>query len=113
MDALSLAALSLIGIAAGWWLRALNEPKEAPLPCTCHCNCVQQGESSTGSNWGYTGVYLILVILICLALAVGSFAAVALKVSYTSKGSDQELAISVKGRSKGIINPPRSLQITS
>ena len=113
MDASSCALGALGGFLLGWWSRGVTVVKEAPLPCNCHCSCVHQGDSThSGSSWfGFT-VYLIICLVILLLVGVGSAAALVCKISYTQRGSEQELAISVKGKSKGVLNPKRALQIT-
>lgn len=112
MDAPSLAAGVLGGFLVGWWVRGLSEHREPPLPCNCHCSCVHQGDT-TPSNWFGPGFYIILLLVGLIVLAVGSFAALAFKISFTQKGAEQELAISVKGKSKGVFNPRRALEITN
>lgn len=111
MDATPLAGVSLAGFLVGWWLRGLSESKDPPLPCNCHCSCVHQGDNAS-TGWFGPGAYLLLALVGCIFVAIGSFAALAFKISFTQKGAEQELAISVKGKSKGVFNPRKALEIT-
>lgn len=114
MELPSAILVALGGFAAGWWTRSVNEVKEVPAPCACHCSCIHQSDLPSTASWvpGF-GVSALICVLVTLLVGVGSVAALAFKISFTQKEGQQELAISVKGKSKGILNPPRALQITN
>ena len=78
-------------------------------PCHCNCKCAVQTEGSTTSF--LPGI--ILAIVIGLARLAANFVlAVKFTISDGAKGENREVAISVKGKSKGIYAPSRALQIT-
>lgn len=114
MELPSAILLALGGLAAGWWIRSVSEVKDIPAPCACHCSCVHQSDVAGSGSWAPSfWVSALICVLVTLLVGVGSVAALAFKISFTQKEGQQELAISVKGKSKGILNPQRALQITN
>ena len=97
-----------LGLAIGWQVRGqLTSPPEC-APCGCSCQCIIPSQE-TGGGWLGSG------ILGCLAVGLILLAAnfvLAFKVTFSQKGRSSEVALQVKGKSKGLYNPSRPLQIT-
>ena len=114
MELPSVLILALGGFASGWWSRSVCEVKEPPAPCTCHCSCVHQGDVAGSGSWAPSfGVTALLCALVTFLVGLGSVAFLAFKISFIQKEGQQELSFSVQGKSKGVFNPPRALQITN
>ena len=96
------------GLAVGWCLRSLFPEKPEVLPCRCDCHCVSSlpEHGSSYLAWG-----VLAAILIGLGAVVANFA-LAVKFSVINRGPGKEIAFQVKGRSKGVYNPPSALQLT-
>lgn len=99
---------SFVGFAIGWGVKGLYPDRAAVVPCSCDCHC-QHSVIDSSSNWGQSGIFLAILVGILGLLAN---AALAFKVTVVSKGPGKEVAFSVKGKSKGIYNPSRGLEIT-
>ena len=104
-----LAVSCSLSFVLGWWLRGCGIEKEIPAPCSCQCSCIHQPETPTPA-FGF-GAYFFVSLLFLLCVALGSVAALVFKVSITQREGEQEFAFSVKGKSKGVFNPRRALQI--
>ncbi len=102
-----------VGFAVGYWFRSTSEVKPDPPACHCQCQCAgpSGGESGAGQGSAFWGLILTLVIGAVLVL---SNVALVCKVSLrdTSTGTDREIQINVKGKSKGIHGASRGLSIT-
>lgn len=102
-------AVGAIGFLAGWIYRSFNIEKPEQLPCKCECACVTQASGESSGPWGGQLALCALVIGICI---IAGNAVLACKVTFVNRGGEQEVAFSVKGRSKGVINPAKGFQIT-
>lgn len=94
-------AVGAIGFLAGWIYRSFNIEKPEQLPCKCECACVTQTSGESSGPWGGQLALCALVIGICIIAG-----------NAVNRGGEQEVAFSVKGRSKGVINPAKGFQIT-
>ena len=108
MDA-SLVGSLVAGVAIGWGLKACYPPSLECPPCNSRCAC-HHTTSSDSSNWA--GSDLLLLVLVLVLAAVAANTALAFKVKLTSKGEEKEIAVSVKGKSKGIYGASRALAIS-
>jgi hypothetical protein len=106
-------AVAFGSFLAGWFSRDWSSPRvaESTTKCICDCNwqgVVNQEGGSSGLSWIVTGLVVLLLVAIC------GNAALALKISLKDPktGSDKELTVSVKGKSKGFYGVARPLQIT-
>ena len=100
---------AIAGLISGWYLKGLFPTVEEKIPCNCHCQCAHHVQQEGTSTPFWPGVILALFVGI-LGLAANFVLAVRFTVS--DKGQNREVAISVKGKSKGVYNPSRALQIT-
>ena len=98
-----------LGVAIGWTLRGLFLERPECAACACNCHCLVSPSSESSGSWLYFGILVCLVLGI--AAVVANFA-LAVKFSFSQKGDNSEVAIQVKGKSKGVYNPSRPLQIT-
>lgn len=92
----------------GWLSREYFTVRPEALPCKCECACIQK-ESESGGN---QSVWVIWTCLVAVLLVVAANAAIALKVTVTSRGDVKEVGFSVKGKSKGIQGPSYGFQLT-
>lgn len=103
--------VGIAGFAGGWLVRFFN-PAPVPVPvcppCRCERACAVTGLDHSAGIGGGT----ILGVLACILVVLAANAILVCKVSVTKKGGEQEFAFSVKGRSKGIVNPARAFQLT-
>lgn len=102
------------GVFLGWYLRGTFITKEEPVPCNCLCSCHHQVSSSENSLW--TPNTSILVVGATILVVVAANLALAFKVTWISRGDERELAFVVshtkgQGKSKGVFNSPKGLQI--
>ena len=102
-------AIGAIGFLAGWIYRSFNIEKPEQLPCKCECACATQASGESSGPWGGQLALCALVIGVCI---IAGNAVLACKVTFVNRGGEQEVAFSVKGRSKGVINPAKGFQIT-
>ena len=112
MDHLHFSA-GVIGFAAGFWLRGASETKAEPA--ACHCKCQWSGpvgdSGQSGQSVTFWGIFLTLVVVSVLVLSnVALVCRVTLRDSST--GTDREIQINVKGKSKGIHGAQRGLSMT-
>ena len=102
----------LIGCFAGWTLRGYFPDPREPVPCNCNCACHHQ-LSHTPSSWGPNSGFLTAIVIVCITVLANL--ALVFKVSWVSRGDESELALVVsqkgQGKSKGIFNSSRGLQI--
>lgn len=107
------ALIGGIGFALGYWFRNNSEIKPDTPACHCQCQCANPsvGESGSGQGSAFWGLALTLVIGAVLVL---SNVALVCKVSLrdNTTGTDREIQINVKGKSKGIHGASRGLSIT-
>ena len=112
MDSTAIA-IGIASVLVGYWFRGLQIPDRVDPPA---CNCVCRVEPvGVGTQSGASGFPYVACGLAFLAILVAllSNAALVLKVSLKdSKGTDRELQINVKGKSKGIYGSGRGLSIT-
>ena len=93
----------------GWIAKEYFTPSVETPPCKCECACVQKGSDSGGAQT----TWIIWSCLVAVLLVVAANAAIAFKVTVTSKGEVREVDFTVtKGKSKGVYNPSRGLAIT-
>ena len=98
----SSAMCVLAGVALGWVSRGWVPDKPAP----CHCAVSRASESNLSGIWVTA---FIICVIITLLVAAGSVLAV--KLTFVQNGDHREVAIQVKGKSKGVYNPRKALQI--
>ena len=108
MDPVAVALVGF-GFGIGWWTKSCYPDPVAPTPCTCECHCVHNGSLDNSSSYGSTGVALALLVGL---IGLVANAALAFKVTVVSGSQGREVAFQVKGKSKGVYNPSRSLEIT-
>ena len=82
--------------------------RSSPAVCVCDCHCAVQraAESSSSSVW-----VVALIILCAIAILGAAGFALAVKLTFVHKGEEREVAIHLKGKSKGVYNPAKPLQI--
>ena len=107
MDSSSLWACGL-SFAAGWIVRGSFDSKPEIPPCACHCSCNNPIEGSPGGSWG---VYSVVGLIITVGVVLAAIAVLALKVTVRSPQGEQEVAVHLKGKSKGIYGAPRGFQL--
>ena len=90
----------------GWLTKEYFTTKPEIAPCKCECACVQKGEGG-----GVTSGWVICSISLAVLVVVATQAALAFKITVTSREGVREVDFSVKGKSKGIYGPVRGLQI--
>ena len=109
MDAAS-GGYILAGVSVGWVLRGVfSDRQEQPrcvCVCDCHCAVQRAAESSSSSVW-----VVALIILCAIAILGAAGFALAVKLTFVHKGEEREVAIHLKGKSKGVYNPAKPLQI--
>ena len=115
MDAASVGYI-LAGVSVGWVLRGVfSDRQEQPrcvcvcvcvCVCDCHCAVQRAAESSSSSVW-----VVALIILCAIAILGAAGFALAVKLTFVHKGEEREVAIHLKGKSKGVYNPAKPLQI--
>ena len=66
-------------------------------------------ESSADFSWG---LYTILGLLVTVCVVLATNAALGLRVTVRSLQGEQELAVQVKGKSKGVYGATRGFQLT-
>lgn len=108
MDAWSVS-LTISGFVLGWWIRGLVPEKVEFPPCHCNCNC-SHSASLDNPSWGQQNWGIILITFGVAVLLANT--ALACKITLTSKGEQREIAVSVKGKSKGVYGASRPFQIT-
>ncbi|CAE7708857.1 AMY1.1 [Symbiodinium sp. CCMP2592] len=92
---LALGGLCFLG---GWVIRGSLIPKAELPACNCHCACAQTDQPSKGeSAYNY---FIGFCFVACLAVI--SNAALALKVTVKGQSGEQEVALQIKGKSKGV-----------
>ena len=101
--------IGVVSFVAGWVYRSFSIEKAEPLPCKCECACINQASSENSGQWGGQLALCALVLGVCI---IAGNAVLACKVTFVNRGGEQEVAFSVKGRSKGVINPAKGFQIT-
>ena len=102
------------GVFLGWYLRGCLITKEEPIPCNCLCSCHHQLSSAENSNW--TPQFSFVAAGATVLVVVAANLALAFKVTWISRGDEKELAFVVshtkgQGKSKGVFNSPKGLQI--
>ena len=96
------------GTAFGWLVRGWFPDKQESPKCVCECHCAQprSPETSGLGIWAVAGV----ILLTCLVLGAAGFA-LAVKLTVVRRGEEREVAIHLKGKSRGVYNPAHPLQI--
>ena len=95
------------GLFAGWIIRGWFRQDSPKCHCDCHC-----AHSYREKDSGYPGALTLLAFLVSLCLITATGFAWAFKVTVVKKGEEREVAVHLKGKSKGVYNPARALQIT-
>ena len=97
-----------ISWTCGWIAEKFTPSVESP-PCKCECACIQKGSDHGGTQ----STWIIWSCLVAVLLVVAANAAIALKVTVTSKGEVREVGFTVtKGKSKGVYNLNQGFAIT-
>ena len=108
------AVVAAAGFAAGYWARQSLETK--PEQPACHCQCQWSGPVGQDQNQSGQGstVWAVVLVLVIFAVLVLSNVALVCKVTLkdSSTGTDREIQINVKGKSKGIHGAQRGLALT-
>ena len=92
----------------GWLIRGSLVPKAEAPACNCHCSCAQP-ELPGRSESAYS-TFIGLCLVACIVVI--SNAALALKVTVKGQSGQQEVALQIKGKSKGIYGSRRGLSLT-
>ena len=107
--------LAATSFAGGWIIRGswVDIPKIEPSACVCNCQWSGNPQVLTSSPSSTLYGILFAVGLCALAL-VYSNVALACKINLRGEGTgtDRELTISVKGKSKGIKGASQGLALT-
>ena len=101
--------VSVLSFATGWLIRGTFEPKPEAIPCACHCSCIHSGEASGNTGWG---IYGILGLLLTVGIVLATNAVLAFRVTVRSLQGEQEVAVQVKDKSKGIYDATKGFQLT-
>jgi hypothetical protein len=92
----------------GWISREYFTSKPEALPCKCECACLNKASDSGGDHFAW----VIWSCLVAVLLVVAANAAIAFKVTVTSRGEVKEVDFSVKGKSKGVRGAAYGFQLT-
>lgn len=105
-------AVGITSVCLGYWVRGWQVPEKIDPPA-CNCICkIEPASVPAPANVGFPYLFCGLAVLIIL-VALLSNAALVLKFSFKdNRGTDRELQINVKGKSKGIYGGGRGLAIT-
>ena len=98
MDSWSLGIFSG-GQLWGWFVRGCFPDKAETPRCVCDCRCaVAHTAEETGLNfWIIAGI----IFLTFLTLGTAAFA-LAVKLTVVRRGEEREVALRVKGKSRGV-----------
>ena len=105
----SLIWIGALSFCGGWLIRGAFEPKVDPPACACHCSCNIPSESTGSFNWF---VYTVLGVLLTVGVVLATNAVLAFRVTVKSPQGEQELAVQLKGKSKGVYGASRGFQLT-
>ena len=113
MDGYSVSYV-LSGVAVGWYLRGFFPQKEDPIPCNCNCACSHHLVAPESTSWHFPGGVVVAVLVVLITLVANL--ALVFRVTWTQKGDESERALVVSqqkghGKSKGVFNAPKGLQI--
>ena len=99
-----IAAVTFVG---GWLLREFTTGSPEASACNCHCTCASVGQPS-GTSWS---ALLTGGIALALLIVISTQAALIFKVSVKSGEGQRELALQVKGKSKGVYGAQTGFQL--
>ena len=99
-----IAAVAFVG---GWLLREVTTGHPDTPACNCHCACATVSPSSS-TSWS---VLFTSGVAFALLIVISTQAALIFKVSVKSGEGRQELALQVKGKSKGVYGAPTGFQL--
>lgn len=109
--------LAATSFAGGWLIRGTWVDAPKPEPTACACNCQWSGspkvfpETSSNTNTLYG---ILFAVILCALALVYSNVALACRINLRGEtpGSERELTISVKEKSKGVKGASQGLALT-